>query len=224
MKFLSFGAAGVLTMCLLSTSALANSRGTGATGNSGKTASQTCNTCHTGGAEPTVTITGPDTLAAGATGQYTLTIQGGAAVRGGMNVALSTGTTASLEPGTGLQKLGAEIIHTGPKAFANNTVSFDFSVIAPSSAGTFTLFGSGNSTNGNGNQEGDRSGVAQRVVTVTGGTGGGTDAGTGGPDAGTTNPGNGDDEDKGGCSATGGAPVLFALAAAGMGLLRRRRS
>ena len=229
MKFQSYGVAGVLTMCLLSTSALANSRGTGATGNSGKTASQTCNTCHTGGAAPTVTITGPETLAAGATGQYTLTIQGGAAVKGGMNVALSAGTTASLEPGAGLQKLGAEVIHSQPKDFdtGTNAVSFDFSVIAPSTGGTFTIFGAGNSTNGNNAQSGDRSALAQRVVTVTGGTGGGTDGGTGGgTDAGTGGePGNGNDEDKGGCSSTGGAPVLmFALVAAGMTLLRRRQS
>ncbi|HEX8819428.1 MAG TPA: MXAN_6652 family MXYO-CTERM-anchored protein [Archangium sp.] len=231
MKFPSYGAVGVLAMCLLSTSALASSRGTGATGNSGKDAAKTCNTCHNGGAAPTVTLSGPETLAAGATGQYTLTIQGGAAVRGGMNVALSAGTTASLEPGTGLQKLGAEVIHSQPKNFdtASGAVSFDFSVIAPATGETFTIFGAGNSTNGNGTTAGDRSGLAQRVVTVTGGTGGGTDAGTGGDtDAGTgtgNEPGNGNDDDKGGCSSTGGAPMLmFVLAAAGMTLLRRRQS
>ncbi|HZI10361.1 MAG TPA: MXAN_6652 family MXYO-CTERM-anchored protein [Myxococcus sp.] len=224
MKFPSFSATGVLTMCLLSTSALASSTGNSSlTGNSGKTASQTCNTCHNGGTDPTVTITGPETLAVGATGQYTLTIQGGAAVRGGTNIALSAGTTASLEPSAELRKFGSELVHFQAKSFANNTVSFNFSVIAPSSAGSFTLYGAGNSANGSNNEQGDRAGFAQRVVTVTGGTGGGTDAGTGGPDAGTNTPGNGDDDDKG-CSSTGGAPVLFALAAACMGLLRPRRS
>lgn len=194
-------------MCLMSTSALANS--SGSTGNSGKNASMTCNTCHTGGTAPTVTITGPETLAPGATGQYTLTIQGGPAMRGGMNVALSAGTTASLEPGAGLQKLSGELTHSAPKAFANGTVSFDFSVVAPATAGTFTLFGSGNSTNGNNAPPGDRAGLVQLAVNVTGGT----------------EPGPDNDEDKGGCSSTGGAPVLmFALAAAGMTLLRRRRS
>jgi uncharacterized protein (TIGR03382 family) len=226
MKFLSFGAAGVLTMCLVSTSALASSTGsTGLIGNSGKSASQTCNACHSGGTAPTVTLSGPETLAAGATGQYTLTIQGGAAVRGGTNIALSAGTTASLEPGTELRKFGAELVHAQPKNFdaTSKTVSFGFSVVAPSTTGTFTIFGAGNSANGNNNQTGDMAGFAQRAVTVTGGTGGGTDAGTGGPDAGTNNPGNGDDDDKG-CSSTGGAPVLFALAAACLGLLRRRQS
>jgi uncharacterized protein (TIGR03382 family) len=227
MKFLSFGAAGVLSMCLLSSSALASSTGASSVaGNSGKNASQTCNTvCHSGGTAPTVTLSGPETLAAGTTGQYRLTIQGGAAVKGGMNVALSAGTTASLEPSAELRKFGSELVHFQAKNFdtSNGTVSFDFSVIAPSTAGSFTLFGAGNSANGNGTTQGDLAGFAQRAVTVTGGTGGGTDAGTGGPDAGTDNPGNGGDDDKG-CSSTGGVPVLFALAAAGMGLLRRRRS
>lgn len=215
MKFPSSGVAGVLTLSLLSTSALANSRGiTSTTGNSGKNTSQTCNSCHNGGLAPTVTITGPETLAAGATGQYTLTIQGGAAVKAGTNVALSNGTTASLEPGAGLQKLGSELIHSQSKNFTGGTVSFDFSVIAPSTGGSFTIFGAGNSTNGNNNFDGDLAGFAQKAVTVTGGTGGGvTDP----------EPGNGEDEDKG-CSSTGGAPLLmFALASAGMSLFRRRR-
>ncbi len=209
MKFPSYGAAGVLAVCMLSTPVLANSKGTGATGNSGKTASMTCNTCHQGGASPTVEITGPATLEAGATGQYKLTIRGGAAVKGGMNVAVSN-TAASLVPGAGLQKIGSEIIHNAPKDFANGEVSFDFSLTAPSTGGTLTIFGAGNSTNGNAIESGDRSSTAKLDVTVTGATG--TDPGTG-------------NEDEGGCSATGGAPMLvFALSALTLNRFRRRRS
>ncbi len=208
MKFPSYCAAGVLSLCLLSTSALANSRGNGATGNSGKNAAQTCNTCHTGGTAPTVEITGPATLNVGETGQYKLTIRGGAAVKGGMNVAVSN-TAASLEIGAGLQKLNGELIHTGPKAFAGGEVSFDFSMVAPNTGGTVTIFGAGNSTNGNGMESGDRTATAKLDVTVN---------------APATNPGNGEDEDKG-CSATGGAPMLvFALSALTLNRFRRRRS
>jgi uncharacterized protein (TIGR03382 family) len=207
MKFPSYGAAGVLAVCMLSMPVLANSKGTGATGNSGKTASMTCITCHTGGASPTVEISGPATLDAGATGQYKLTIRGGAAVKGGMNVAVSN-TAASLVPGAGLQKIGSEIIHNAPKDFANGEVSFDFSLTAPSTGGTLTIFGAGNSTNGDTKESGDRAGTAKLDVTVTGGT----DLGNG-------------NEDEGGCSATGGAPMLvFALSALTLNRFRRRRS
>lgn len=221
MRSLSYGAAGVLSLCLLSSAAFAYSAGI--TGKSGKTASQTCNSCHSGGIAPTVELTGPTTLAAGATGQYSLIIRGGAAVQAGMNVAVSN-TTASLEPGVGVAKQGAELTHDGGMPFSNGEARFNFSMVAPSTGGTLVLYGAGNSTNGNGRADGDSSVAKTLNVTITGGTSGGTDGGTSGPDAGPgIDPGNGDD-DKGGCSATGGTPLLvFSLIAAGMTLLRRRR-
>jgi uncharacterized protein (TIGR03382 family) len=221
MRFPSYGAAGVLSLCLLSTSAFANSNGI--SGYSGKTASLTCNSCHTGGTAPTVELTGPTTLAAGATGQYALTIRGGAAVVGGTNIAVSN-TAASLEPGAGMKKLGSEITHTSPKSFASGEVRFDFSVVAPASGGTLTLFGAGNSANNSTADRGDMAATTRLDVTITGGSGGGTDGGTSGPDAGPgTDPGDGDDN-TGFCSATGGSPLLvFSLLVAGMTLLRRRR-
>jgi uncharacterized protein (TIGR03382 family) len=225
MKFPSYGAAGVLTLCLLSTSALANP--TGLPNYSGKQG-VTCGTagCHSGGAAPTVEISGPGTLAAGATGQYSLIIRGGPAVVGGAGIAVSN-TAAALDPatGSGLRKQGTELTHAAPKSFSSGEVRFDFSMIAPTAGGTVTLFGAGNSANGNQNgttgNTGDGVATATLAVTVTGGTGGGTDGGTGGTDAGTGN-GN-EDEDKGGCSATGGAPMLvFALSALALSQFRRR--
>src|SRR5471032_3059497 len=46
-----------------------------------------CNQCHGGGTAPTVALTGPSTLTPGESAQYTFTITGGAAARGGFNVA-----------------------------------------------------------------------------------------------------------------------------------------
>jgi len=227
MKFQSYGAVGVLSLCLLSTSALANS--TGAANLSGKSgANATCASCHMGGGAPTLEISGPATLAAGTTGQYEVIIRGGPASVGGTNVAVSN-TAAVLNPatGSGLKKAGpanTELTHSTPKSFTSNELRFAFSMTAPSAAGTVSIFGSGNSANGDNNSTGDGVGTTKLDVTVTGGTGGGTDGGTGGGTDGGTGGGDGDD-DKGGCSSTGGAPVLmFALAAAGMTLLRRRRS
>jgi uncharacterized protein (TIGR03382 family) len=200
----SLGTLGVISACLLSTSALANSGGI--TGNSGKDGT-TCNSvCHGGGTAPTVEISGPKTLAPNATGQYTLIIKGGPAVVGGMNVAVSN-TAAVLQAGAGSQKIGSELTHSEAKAFSNGEVRFDFSLVAPAS-GSVKLFAAGNSTNKNSASTGDNSATATLDVTVSGGTGTPTEP----------------DEDKGGCSATGGAPMLaFALAAATLTRLRRRR-
>ena len=199
MKFPSYAAAGVLTACLLSAPAFANS--TGMTGNSGKSAT-TCSSCHTGGSAPTVTLTGPSSLAAGATGQYTLTITGGPGLKGGFNVAVDN-TAASLEPGTGSKKQSNELTHTAPKPAASGAITFDFSLVAPPSAGTVKIFAAGNSVNGDNNSTGDGAATTTLTVNVTGN--------------------NEPQEEEGGCSSAGGAPVLAFALTTGLALLRRRR-
>jgi uncharacterized protein (TIGR03382 family) len=202
MKFPSYAAAGVLSACLLSAPAFATS--SGVTGSSGKT-SQTCITsgCHFGGASTTVELTGPTSLAAGATGQYTLTIRGGPGTRGGFNVAVDN-TAASLEPSAGTRKASNELTHSAPKPAAAGAITFDFSMVAPPSAGTVKIFAAGNSTNGDGNITGDMSALTSLSVNVTGS--------------------NEPMEEEGGCSSTGGAPVLAFALTAGLALLRRRRN
>lgn len=204
MKFPSYAAAGVLSACLLSAPALAFKAGV--TGNSGKPGStQTCNTCHSGGSAPTVELTGPTSLAAGATGQYKLTITGGAGQKGGMNVAVDN-SGASLEPGTdtGLKKQSNELTHTAPKPASAGAITFDFTMVAPPSEGTVKIFAAGNSVNGDTAQTGDLSALTSLSVTVTG----------------NNEP---VDEEEGGCSSTGGAPVVAFALTAGLSLLRRRR-
>jgi uncharacterized protein (TIGR03382 family) len=205
--------AGVLAVCLFSVSASANLNGIAQ--RSGKqSAAQTCMAagCHNvnpSAAIPTVELTGPTTLAAGATGNYKLTIRGGAAVKGGMNVAVSN-SGGTLNPAGGdLKILAGELTHTAPKNFTNNEVSFDFTLVAPSAAGTSKLFGSGNSTNGNGANDGDHSASTTLDVQITGGSPQ--------PDP-DPDPG----KDDGGCSTAGGAPLLALLALiAAVGLGRR---
>lgn len=201
----SLQAAGVLAACFLSGSALAYS--TGQTGFSGKQANMTCmgSGCHSGGATPTVTLEGPDTLAAGATGNYKLIISGGAGTRGGFNVAVSSG---DLRAGSGQRKASDELTHSAPRNFSNGRLEFDFTLVAPASGGNITLFGAGNSTNGNFAETGDGSAQAQKTITVTGGTNGG---------------GNNGDDEGGGCAAAGGAPLLGAVLMVLGARLRRRR-
>ncbi len=213
----SLGVAGVLAASFFSLTAYANSKGI--TGRSGKQ-TVTCMAagCHNTSpstAIPTVTLTGPTSLNAGETGNYTLVITGGAAVQAGMNVAVSDNGGTLTKSGTDLQVLSGELTHTAPKVFSNGEVRFDFSLVAPSSSRTVTLYASGNSVNGDKNNTGDHSASTTLDIQVTGSST--PDAGT--PDAGTDTP---PPEDKGGCAAAGGAPVALLLALVAERLRRRR--
>ncbi|MCE9670673.1 hypothetical protein LY474_22970 [Myxococcus stipitatus] len=198
----SLGVASAVTACLVSGSALASAAGQ--IGYSNKSG-QTCmaSGCHSGGSStPTVSIEGPATLEAGKTGNYTLVIKGGPGVRAGFNVAVD-GNGGSLSAGAGSKKLNGELTHTMPKDFSGGEARFDFSLVAPSSGGSITLFGAGNSVNGNGAESGDAAAAAKLVVNVTGGEGGGED-------------------DGGGCAAAGGVPLLGAALML-LGVRARRR-
>ncbi len=160
----------VVVSLLWASSALANSAGV--SGYSGAPPNnETCNSCHSGGGTPTVTLSGPTSLAAGATGSYTLTVSGGAGSRAGMDVSVS-------EPLARLNPLGAsvavdfgELHQSGPAPFSGGSVSFPFSLTAPPFAASLTLYGVGNSCNGDGNTSGDHAAATSLVVTVNGGSG-----------------------------------------------------
>lgn len=207
MRFPSYRAAAVLTVCLMSAPALAYTAGI--TGYSGK-GSATCTTCHAAGAAaPTVEISGPTTLDAGATGNYSLIIRGGPGVKAGFDVAVDN-ASASLTAGAGSKKVGSELTHSVPKAFSAGEARFDFTMTAPAGGGTVMIFGVGNSVNGDGKENvvGDASKAATLSVLVN--------APASVPSA---------VDEGGGCSSTSGAPVmLLSLLAGGMTLLRRRRA
>ncbi len=198
----SLGVAGVVSVCLVSGSALANS--SGISGRSGKDgASVTCAECHSGGATPTVTIEGPNTLAPGATGNYTFIVRGGPARGAGFNVAVSDEkATLNAVSGSGARKLSGELTHTTIRSFTNGEARFDFTLVAPADPGRITLYGAGNSVNDNGTDEGDASATTTLDINV-GGDGGA--------------------KDEGGCAAAGGVPLLgAALVLLGTRLRRRR--
>ncbi|WP_043404340.1 MXAN_6652 family MXYO-CTERM-anchored protein [Archangium violaceum] len=206
MRFVTHSA-GMAVVCLLSTPALATS--TGITGQSGKDG-LTCNSCHSGGTAPTVEFTGPTTLAPGATGQFSFIIRGGPAKTGGVDLAVNQ-SDAVLQPGPGTKKLGAELAHSEPKAFTGNELRFDFSLVAPARDVTLTIFGAGNSADGDRDSSGDRAASTRLQVVVGNGT----------PDP-TTPDDEPEEEPRGGCSTTGSSSV-WALALAGAFWLPRRR-
>ncbi|ATB28612.1 MXAN_6652 family MXYO-CTERM-anchored protein [Melittangium boletus] len=202
MRFVPGGVTAALAVSLLSTSAFAYPKGI--IGFSGKS-DATCTTCHQpGAAVPTVEISGPSKLAVGETGQYTFIIRGGPAKVGGAGIAVSD-ATASLTAvtGAGLMRSNGELIQTPAKPFTNEELRFDFAVVAPTSAGSFTLFAAGNSANGDGLNTGD--GIAHTKLDVT------VSAAT-------------DSEEEGGCSSAGGAPMWLLSLLAGGALLRRSRT
>ncbi len=127
---------------------------TGITGATLKSNPPGC-TCH--GPNPTVgvvvAISGPDTLAPGETGLYTLSISGGPAKGGGVDIAVSGGTLTPVS--TSLQKLGGELTHKLPIAFSGGSLSVAFSFTAPLQEGLDTIFANGNSVNLDSNSTGD---------------------------------------------------------------------
>ncbi|MCP3139500.1 MXAN_6652 family MXYO-CTERM-anchored protein [Pyxidicoccus xibeiensis] len=203
----SLRAAGVMAACLVSSAALANS--IGISGRSGKQQGQTCTAsgCHAapaGTTNPTVTLEGPESLAPGATGNYRLIVRGGPGVRAGFNVAVDGSNDAKLGATSGTRLLSGEVTHSAPKAFANGEAVFDFTLVAPASGSTLTLYGAGNSANFNQTEAGDASGTDTLQIKVGDGGGGGGD-------------------DEGGCAAAGGAPLLGAALLLLGARLRRRR-
>jgi predicted carbohydrate-binding protein with CBM5 and CBM33 domain len=101
-----------------------------------------------------VTIDGPAELLPNQTGNYTVTVQGGPAVRAGTDIAVSGGIlTAS---SSALQKAGDELTHVSPQPFTSGKATFSFTYTAPGTAGTYTIYANGNSVNFNGAESGDQ--------------------------------------------------------------------
>ena len=93
-------------------------------------------------------IEGPSTLLRGQTAQYTIKLSGGAAVKGGFNVAALLGDLNV--SGAGVQKLNGELTHTSPQTFVDTVVSWTFDFTALNNDYTDTLYCAGNSVNGDG--------------------------------------------------------------------------
>jgi hypothetical protein len=124
-------------------------------------------TCH--GATPTstvtVTIDGPAELVPNQTANYTVTVQGGPAVRAGTDIAASAGTLSPSS--TALQKIGDELTHTSPQPFSGGVATFSFTYTAPATPGSYTIFANGNSVNFNGANSGDQWNFApNKTITV----------------------------------------------------------
>ncbi len=210
---------GEVVIAVLVLVALSNSGGI--TNYSGKQAGTMCNTCHAGGAAPTVEIAGPASLAAGASATYSVKITGGAGVLAGFNAAASGGQFIG---GAGTRVTGGEVTHSMGKAFSAGSATFSFTYQAPPAAGAVTLYAAGMSASGSNGEMGDMAAMTTLDVTVTGG---GTSvsqmpatAPEPEPMAAPRVPGLPGGVIEGGCSVAGGGPLLVLVVLA---LARRRR-
>jgi hypothetical protein len=165
--------ASVLCVLFGSSAAFANSNASNDTGRSSKTAGQTCNSnCHSPtGSAPTVALTGPATLAAGATGSFTLTLTANAApnTQSGCDIATSSAQAALAVTTANLTLSSGELVQKTPLAFTNGTATYDFKITAPATAGSFTVYAYGMATNGSGTGGDNGKAATPLVVNVTGG-------------------------------------------------------
>ncbi|MBX7044583.1 MAG: T9SS type A sorting domain-containing protein [Ignavibacteria bacterium] len=140
----------------------------GITGRTQKTSTSGCGSCHGSGATTglSVVITGPDSLAKGMSSSYTLTITSATGSKGGLDVAVRSGTLSTNQTGT--QLLNSEIVHTTGKSFSGGSVSFTFNYTAPNINTTDTIFSTALSSTGGTGGQWNWSNKRVKVYTMTG--------------------------------------------------------
>ena len=140
----------------------------GITGYSGKQGA-TCNDdCHVGGITPLVRFEGTQRVMADAlaTFRFVVTSQASKQKVAGFNVAASDGML-DVAAGQSEHLEFDELTHDAPKPNTDGEASWQFTWRAPNQPGTYTLYGSGLSANGNGTDGGDDSNFTTLNVTVT---------------------------------------------------------
>jgi hypothetical protein len=203
----------------------------GINGYSGLTPDKTCAVCHPGGNPPIASLTGPTTLAPGATGVYTFTLETDRTF-GGLDVAVDD-PAAKLEPMSPMtQLLATEITHTQPLPVVSGKIVVQLELTAPPSPGIVKLHADGQADKMP--QIADSSAAAVELVVTVAGSGGGSAPGSGGNGA-TTGGGAGEGTSPmatpmRGCAFAGSALPLVASGAplwlvllGGLALVLRRR-
>ncbi len=162
----------VLFGLLLSIPSHASQNGrNGFSGNPSTNGGAICHVCHAPGAAiPAISISGPTVINAGTTNAYTVTLTGGPAGTGGVNISVSD-FAGLLEPSDlELQQIANDLSHTTPKAFEDNEVTFSFLWTAPEYNTNVSLYAAGNSSNNQLDLLGDGINAHFLDVTVQNGT------------------------------------------------------
>jgi hypothetical protein len=114
----------------------------GVTGRTQKSGTSGCS-CHssTANSAVTVTIAGPATLTAGATGNYTVTVKNTGSFNSGVDIATSSGTLAAGTDAV-LKVSSGEVVHQKNMTGSGSLV-YNFRYTAPATTGTVTLYATG---------------------------------------------------------------------------------
>lgn len=129
----------LIIIAVLAITATAYSYPNGITGRTLKTSTSGCGGCHNQGTTVTGTITGPDSVAAGQTYTFTLTlVSTSGSGKYGVNIAAKTGTLAVIS-GSGLKLSGGELTQSSSITYVSPKV-INFSYTAPSTPGSDTLY------------------------------------------------------------------------------------
>jgi hypothetical protein len=136
---------GMLTVIMITGISLqAFSYGNGVAGRTLKPGSTNGCTCHQSALNTAVliSVTGPATLAPGATGTYTLSVSrsSGTFSTGGIDIAVSAGTLALASGSTGLKISSGELVHS---AKFTGTTTKTFTLTAPATSGPITIYCTG---------------------------------------------------------------------------------
>ena len=129
---------------------------------------QTCDRCHFDGVVPSVRFEGPTAVAAERVARFRFVVTSASPLQrfAGFNVAASEGIL-DVVLDEGEQVIDDELTHTTTKsADDSGETSWQFTW-CPLVAGAQTLYGAGNSVNGNGTPSGDASALATYAINVT---------------------------------------------------------
>lgn len=117
-----------------------------------------CNQCHSGGTDPTTTLSGPTSVGSGSTNTYTLTVTNpGSQTHAGLNVSATGGTFAVGGGDSALTQVDSnQITHSGRKMNVAGTTTFTFNWTAPASFTSVTMRGWGNAVDFSFSSGGDK--------------------------------------------------------------------
>lgn len=127
----------------------------GRTGRTLKTSTSGCGSCHgsSATADVSVVLNGPDTVTAGQTMQFTLTVSKPSKIGAGLDIATRNGVLAPVSSTIHLSN--GELTHNDNIPMTNGSATVQFNYTAPGTPGTDTLWATGIATNSTGGTGGD---------------------------------------------------------------------
>jgi len=137
------------------------------------TGGASCLACHTqtAGQTASISISGPSVVNANSTNDYTVTITGGPAVTGGVNISVDKfdGTLEAVN--NEMRLIDNDLSQNRAKNFGNGQVTFSFRWKAPSYNVATRIYAAGNSSSGQNNLIGDAIAATNLAVEVQNGSG-----------------------------------------------------